>query len=280
MRSERLPASRSTPGTDSNSGERNLTTMPDYRKLHNGHGASQKLTELSDYEFRVWNQYRASSDDFGVCPLSPAKLQGDNRRLAKDPVVKVMKALLRLIEVELVVPFEHQGQTYICTLNWQDFEDLQYPRKSLHPVPPLDIFKILSKETQELFVTAKRISSDFLCLARACARQTQTLTQTERETQTEDQALESAKPATTWDLIIESFDGSDQTKQIWFKPCRQLGEYPDRLIVGTPTDLHTDWITKHYTRGLVEAAEKIAPNAAAKRITFERIGAVKARRPS
>lgn len=255
--------------------------MPDFRKLHNGHGNSQKLATLNDYEFRVWNQYRASADDFGVCPMSAPKLQGDNRRLAADPPGKVLKALKQLIEVGLVVPFEHQGQTYICTLNWQDFEDLQYPRKSLNPIPPIEVFQILSEKSQNLFATAKRVSEDFLCFARACARKTQTLTQRETQAQTETQPEVPANApvveVTTWLRIVDAADVSDHTKQIWLKPCRQLGEYPDRLIVGTPTDLHQEWIPKHYTGGLTAAAEAIVPG---KRLTFERIGAVKSRRAS
>ncbi|MDP2319605.1 MAG: hypothetical protein Q8O42_09745 [Acidobacteriota bacterium] len=255
--------------------------MPDYRKLHNGHGNSQKLAQLSDYEFRVWNQYRASADDFGVCLLSPAKLQGDNRRLAQDPIAKVMKALKRLIELELVAPFEHQGQTYICTPKWQDFEDTQYPRKSLQPVPPLEVFKILSEETQNLFRAGKRVSAEFLGFARAHARKTQTLTQTQTQTQEENQPgelfEEPAAEVTTWSRIVDAFDGSDHTRQIWLRPCRQLGEYTDRVIVGTPTDLHQEWIPKHYTGGLKTAAAAIAPG---KTLTFERIGAVKSRRAS
>lgn len=255
--------------------------MPDYRKLHNGHGNSQKLAELSDYEFRVWNQYRASADDFGVCLLSPAKLQGDNRRLAQDPLPKVMKALKRLIEVELVVPFEHQGQTYICTATWQDFEDTQYPRKSLQPVPSLEVFQILSQETQNLFLAGKRVSAEFLGFARAHARKTQTLTQTQTQTQKENQvdepSEEGAEPATTWSRIVDAFDGSDTARQIWLRPCQQLGEYPDRLIIGTPTDLHHEWIPKHFKGGLTAAAGQVAPG---KTLTFERIGAVKSRRAS
>jgi hypothetical protein len=255
--------------------------MPDYRKLHNGHGNSEKLSLITDFEFRVWLQYRASADDFGVCLMSAAKLQGDNRRLEREPLGKVLNALKRLIEVGLMVPFEHQGQTYLCQLDWQDFEETQYPRKSLQPVPPLEVFQILSEETQNLFETGKRVSAEFLGFARACARKTQTLTQTQTETEPriegEGVGEGPAAPADVWARIIDAFDGSDQTKQIWFKPCRQLAEYPDRVVVGTPTELHQEWISRHYTNGLAAAAASVAPG---KRVTFERIGAVKSRKAS
>ena len=244
--------------------------MPDYRKLHNGHGNSQKLAALTDYEFRVWNQYRASADDFGVCPFLPAKIQGDNRRLATDAPGKVLKAMKRLIEVELVIPFAHQGQMFICSPNWQDFEDIKYPRRSLNPVPTADVAAICSELTRNLFEKSESHFS-FSLSTRAGTRETQTLTQTERETQTETLPPESEKSPSMWDRVVEAFDGSDYSRLIWLKPCRQIGTYPDRIIVGTPTDLHSEWIVKHFTRGLAEAAARVIPGETP-RLTFERIG--------
>lgn len=241
--------------------------MPDYRKLHNGHGNSEKLSELTDYEFRVWNQYRASADDFGVCPLSATKLQGDNRRLDRDPAAKVLKALHRLIEVELVVPFVHQNQKFICTLNWQDKEDIRYPRHTLYPVPPPEVFALLSELTAELFRHDSRKDSEkFLHLARGGAPETQTFTPT--LTQTETQKGEGLGEETTWTRIVDALRSEigPRSLETWFEPCRLVGEYPDAIRVSVPNALFIEWIPKHYSVILGQVCKRII---AKKSVRFE-----------
>lgn len=241
--------------------------MPDYRKLHNGHGNSQKLTAITDFEFRVWNQYRASADDFGVCPLLPAKLQGDNRRLAREKPAKVMTAMLQLIEVGLVVPFEHQGQSFICSLNWQNFEQVQYPRKSLNPLPTVHVFDEMTEETQNLFQKSENFSKSALGVARATPRTTQTLTQTktltlvETETQQGEGAGEGAA-TDTWSRVVEALvdlGAPSLTIATWFRPCALVKEYPDALRVRVPNKLFLEWIPKHYQQLLGEAVQRVVP---------------------
>lgn len=242
--------------------------MPDYRKLHNGHGNSLKLSKLTDYEFRVWNQYRATADDFGVCPFLPAKLQGDNRRLATHPPAKVLKAMKRLIEVELVVPFDHQGQTFICSLNWQDKEDIKYPRKSLNPLPTFEVFLLCSTFTRNLFQKAENyFESSLATRVRAYETQTFTQTQTETKTQTETGGAESLE-RTTWDRIRDSLQPvvGAHTFATWFMPCRQIGEYPDALRVAVPNKFFLEWIPKHYSIVLGEVCQQVIPG---KSLRFE-----------
>lgn len=236
--------------------------MPDYRKLHNGHGNSQKLALLSDYEFRVWNQYRATADDFGVCPFLPAKLQGDNRRLATDPPSKVLKAMKRLIEVELVIPFDHQGQVFICSPNWQDFEDIKYPRRSLNPVPGEAIQTLCSESTRNLFSKSENHFQDSVS-TRAGARETQTLTQTKTptltliETRTKTEAAGFLETPNIWTRLVDALPElgvSSQSIAIWFAPCRLVKDYQDRIIVAAPNALTAEWITKHYAKALDQAA--------------------------
>lgn len=235
--------------------------MPDYRKLHNGHGNSQKLAALTDYEFRVWNQYRATADDFGVCPFLPAKLQGDNRRLAQDAPAKVLKAMKRLIEVELVIPFVHQGQTFICSPNWQTFEDIKYPRRSLNPVPGADVAAFCDDVTRELFKKSENGFENSLS-TRASAHETLTLTKTLTLAETKAKAdvpvfLESPN---TWTRLVEELaviGVSDLTIGTWFRPCRLMGDYQDRLIVGVPNKLTAEWIAKHYAKSIDEASRRI-----------------------
>ena len=236
--------------------------MPDYRKLHNGHGNSQKLAALTDYEFRVWNQYRATADDFGVCPFLPAKLQGDNRRLANDPPSKVLKAMKRLIEVELVVPFAHQGQMFICSPNWQTFEDIKYPRRSLHPIPPLEVTSLCDASTRELFLKSENGFQNSFS-TRAGAQETQTLTDTKAltlvETKTKTGSQEFIAAPNVWTRLVEELEVigvSDQSILTWFRPCRLMGDYQDRVIVGVPNPLFIEWIPKHYSKAMDEAASR------------------------
>lgn len=254
--------------------------MPDYRKLHNGHGNSEKLTMLTDFEFRVWNQYRASADDFGVCPLSPTKLQGDNRRLEKVPAAKVLAALKRTIDVGLTLSFVHQNQTFICTPNWQDYEDIRYPRHTLYPVPPPEVFDLLSVKTAELFRNSSRKDSEeFPHLARARARETQTLTQTKPITLTlidpktrsegegagEGVELVDVVPApNTWTHIVDALRPEIGHRSIatWFEPCRLMAEYPDAIRVAVPTALFIEWIHKHYSVILGDVCKRLIPKKA------------------
>lgn len=126
--------------------------MPDYRKLWNSAGLSEKVGKLSDFYFRVWIQMRASADDFGVGPMIPGKLQGDNRRLAKATVREVERAMDDVCAAGLFQRFQHQGQAYYFQPDWQDREGITYPRRSLHPYPPAD--RITTK-TRELIASAE-----------------------------------------------------------------------------------------------------------------------------
>lgn len=234
--------------------------MPDYRKLHNGHGNSQKLAALTDYEFRVWNQYRATADDFGVCPFLPAKLQGDNRRLALDPPGKVLKAMKRLIEVGLVVPFAHQGQVFICSPNWQTFEEVKYPRRSLNPIPSADVLALFDDETRNLFQKSENDSEDSNA-TRAGARETQTVTQTLTliETKTRNGSDGFLETPNVWTRLVEELaviGVSERSIGIWFRPCRLVGDYQDRILVAVPNTLFAEWITKHYAKSMDEAATR------------------------
>jgi hypothetical protein len=258
--------------------------MPDYRKLHNAHGNSQTLATISDYEFRVWTQYRASADDFGVCPLNAAKLQGDNRRLARDPASKVMKALKQLIEVGLVIPFAHQGLDYICQRDWQDFEDIRYPRNTSYPVPSPQAFALLSEKTAELFRNdSRKDSAKFPHLARAGAPETLTFTKTRSLTQTEtdpqiegEGAGEGVPEPNDWTRLVDALAGEigEQSLGLWFRPCRLLGTYPDALRVQVPSPLFLEWIPKHYSRILAEVGQRLFPD---KSLRFEIHGDAKRR---
>jgi hypothetical protein len=122
--------------------------MPDDRMIHRRLGHSEKVSQLTDFEFRVWVQYLLSADDFGVMRHGGANLQADNDALGAKTTKQVRRAVEELIKAGLLSAFDHQGRAYCYQPDWQDWQKVDYPRTTLHPQPPSDQ---LSAKTRELF---------------------------------------------------------------------------------------------------------------------------------
>jgi hypothetical protein len=125
--------------------------MPDDRMIHRRCARSKKVSALSDFEFRVWMQYQLSADDFGVLLRSAAKLQGDNKVMEKRPAKLIDKAITRLVDLELVDVFEHQGESYLFQRDWQDFQRVKHARHTVQPFPTADALERCTPKTQSLF---------------------------------------------------------------------------------------------------------------------------------
>jgi hypothetical protein len=125
--------------------------MPDDRFIHRRLGHSDKVSALSDFEFRVWTQFILSSDDFGVMRLSATTVQADNDAFAAKGAKMVQRALDRLAIVGLIRTFQHQNRTYCYQHDWQDWQKVRYPSKTIHPCPPADALAECSRDTQWLF---------------------------------------------------------------------------------------------------------------------------------
>lgn len=126
--------------------------MPVERLSHPTDGTSRKLGDLSDFEFRVWCQYKLSANDVGVMVDSPNPLMADNRVLERRGAAQVRKALSRLIAVELLLRFEDQGAGYVCSPVWQDYQTIRRPRATHLPTPQGAVLARCSEETRGLFV--------------------------------------------------------------------------------------------------------------------------------
>lgn len=126
--------------------------MPADRLTHPRIGRSRKVTALTDLEFRVWDTYRWAADDFGVLPKSAAKLRGENDALRDQHTeTEISIALQRLIDLELVDEFDHQGATFVCSLTWQQHQKIEHPRQTHLPSPPPQVFERMDLETRRLF---------------------------------------------------------------------------------------------------------------------------------
>lgn len=126
--------------------------MPADRLTHPRIGRSRKVRALNDLEFRVWDTYRWAADDFGVLPKSSTTLRGANDALRDqhtEPEIAV--ALQRLVEIELLVEFDHQGAPFVCSLEWNKHQKIMYPRQTFLPVPPPQVFERMDVSTRKLF---------------------------------------------------------------------------------------------------------------------------------
>jgi hypothetical protein len=126
--------------------------MPVDRFIHPRLGHSEKVTLLTDLEFRVWTQYLLSSDDFGVMRCSPVTLQSDNDHLANRPA-KVLKRCLDVLTKAggLLRTFTHQSRVYVYQHDWQKWQKVEYPRATLEPIPPLEALAECDDVTRLLF---------------------------------------------------------------------------------------------------------------------------------
>ena len=109
--------------------------MPADRLLHARLGHSAKVSSLSDLAFRVWATYLLAADDFGVMRADAVAFQAAHDALRGRPAEEVAASIERLVEVGLVEAFEHQGARYLYQRDWQDFQRVRFPGRTLHPLP-------------------------------------------------------------------------------------------------------------------------------------------------
>jgi hypothetical protein len=125
--------------------------MPDDRFLHRRAGHSERVTMLTDLEFRVWIQMIVSADDFGVVRASAVTLQADNDHLSNRPARAVERCIAAVLKAELFHEFTHQRRQYAYQRDWQSFQKVAYPRTTNNPKPPAEALTACDEPTQRLF---------------------------------------------------------------------------------------------------------------------------------
>ena len=109
--------------------------MPADRLFHARLGHSAKVSSLSDLAYRVWTTYLLGADDFGVMRADAVAFQAAHDALRERPAAEVAAGIERLVEVGLVAAFIHQGARYLYQSDWQDFQRVRFPGRTLHPLP-------------------------------------------------------------------------------------------------------------------------------------------------
>ena len=109
--------------------------MPASRVLHARLGHSAKVSRLSDLAFRVWTTYVLAADDFGVMRADAVAFQAAHDALRERGAEQVAASIERLVEVGLVSAFEHEGVRFLYQAEWQDFQRVRFPGRTVHPLP-------------------------------------------------------------------------------------------------------------------------------------------------
>ena len=110
------------------------------------------MTALTDFEYRVWDTYKWAADDFGVMPKSAVTLRGENDALRDQHTdAEVAAAVQRLIDVDLIVEFDHQGAPFVCSLTWNAHQKITYPRQTHLPAPPPQLLDRMEVTERKFF---------------------------------------------------------------------------------------------------------------------------------
>lgn len=182
--------------------------MADARIFHKKGSHGERIIGLDHLAFRVWHQYVLSADDYGVMRESASVLRADNPKLESEPFRRVERALSDVVASELVHRFTHQGVSYLWQLDWQDFQQIRYPRDTVLPSPSPEELANATVLTQKLFALRVKPSRERLrnvsetdpIPVRGGGRQTLTQTQTPSEdlSDPEESARETTAIAPRW----------------------------------------------------------------------------------
>lgn len=134
--------------------------MPDDRFLHRRCLHSVKVSGLTDFEYRVWTTYVLAADDYGIFRCSAVALQDANRALEQKPSGVLTRALQRLVDCGLLRAFEHQGRKYLYQSDWNAWQKINRPSRSLLPLPSVDLIAACEDSTKQLFLSRLELQGE------------------------------------------------------------------------------------------------------------------------
>lgn len=126
--------------------------MAGERFLHPECGHSDKVNLLTDLEYRVWTVYILTADDFGVMRMSAITVQAACDALSVKPSKVIQRCLQRLVDVGLLMDFEHQKRQYLCQWDWATWQPMRFVRESMQPVPPPAVLARCDASTVDRFI--------------------------------------------------------------------------------------------------------------------------------
>lgn len=96
-------------------------------------------------------QYVLSADDYGVMRASPSVLRADNPKLEQEPIKRLVMAMHVIERSGLVQAFEHQKVKFWWQTDWQDFQNIRYPRDTVNPQPSEHLLELATDRQRKLF---------------------------------------------------------------------------------------------------------------------------------
>jgi hypothetical protein len=111
---------------------------------------SEKLNQLSDFQFRLWVGLITYVDDYGRGDARPAIIKGHLFPLRDRLSIKdVSDALGTLAGIGCVNLYEVDGKPYLCFPTWEVHQNIR-AKKSKYPVPPDNVItsEIICKQMQ------------------------------------------------------------------------------------------------------------------------------------
>lgn len=98
---------------------------------------SEKVSSLSDFQFRLWAHLITYVDDYGRGDARPAIIQGRCFPLRMEKVTqkRISEGLQALSDHGCIVLYEADGGQYLCFPNWEKHQTIRN-KKSKFPAPP------------------------------------------------------------------------------------------------------------------------------------------------
>lgn len=119
--------------------------MPN-RMIKDSIHTSDKVNEMTDFQFRLWVNLIAYVDDYGRGDARPAIIKGSCFPLRERLTLKEIDAALTgLSGIGCVVLYEVDGRPYLCFPNWEKHQTIRNKR-SKYPAPPENCIQLKSIE--------------------------------------------------------------------------------------------------------------------------------------